>query len=65
MADQEAISPEDHERASAVARTLMRLPYKPLEQNKKGGPMQQVQSADPVESDESDVLLKEKSPPKE
>ena len=62
MANQEAITPEDHKRAAAVARTLMRMSYKPLDQSKKGWPAQPAQSADLSESDE---LLKKEKPPKE
>ena len=56
MAKREAIPQEVHEKAGAVARALIGMPHKPIEESKKGGP---TQLADSVESDESDVLLKE------
>ena len=62
MAKSEAIPQEVHEKAGAVARALMEMPYKPIEESKKGGPTQPAQSTDSVdtvESDEQDVLLKE------
>ena len=59
------ISPEDHEKAAAVARTLMRMPPKPIKESKKGGPSQPAQSADPASSAESSELLGEEKPPKE
>ena len=62
MTDQEGIPQEVHEEAAAVARTLMRMSYKPLKQSKKDGPAQSAQSADPSEPDK---LLKEEKPPKE
>lgn len=68
MAKSKAIPQEVHEKAGAVARALMGMPYKPIEESKKGGPTQPAQSSgsvDSVESDESDILLKEEKPPKE
>ena len=68
MAKQDGISQEVHEEAAAVARTLMRMSYKPLEQSKKGGPTQPAESDESSESEESSKsveLLKEEKPPKE
>ena len=58
MAKHEAIPQEVHERerAGAVARTLMRMSYKPLKTVRQGDP------ADPLEPDK---LLKEEKPSKE
>ena len=50
MAKREAIPQEVHERAEAVARTLMEMPYKPIKESKKNLP---TQPADSSESDES------------
>lgn len=71
MTKSEAIPQEVHEKAGAVARALMGMPYKPIEESKKSGPVLPTQSADSVESVESDEsvnsveLLNEEKLPKE
>ena len=64
MAKNEAIPQEVHEKAGAVARVLMQMPYKPIEESKKGGPTQPAQPAQSADFSESDELLKEEKPPK-
>ena len=51
MAKSEEIPQEVHEKAGAVARALMGMPYKPIEESKKGGPTQPARSSGSVESD--------------
>ena len=45
MANKEAVSPEVHKRAAAVARTLMNMPPKPLKQSKKSKSVKTVKKS--------------------